>query len=145
MPAAPDAVMAVLQDFANIGNWSRGVKKSYTINNMERGVGAERHCDFVGAGSPYFKERLTGATDNSITVTVFDANQPLKEMVVHFDVQPASAGTGSEVTIRADYAMKFGPLGRLMEILMANRSFAKALAGLLKDLDTAATEVATTP
>lgn len=135
MPANPTAVWKVLDDFANVDQWSSGVASANALNDIAKGVGAERMCAFDAKGKQWVKERVLERTDDLMVIDIFETNAPMKFLQGHITVKPA--GQGSQVDFRMDMKVKGGPLGSLMEVTMVRPNFRKAVAKLLDDLDTA--------
>ena len=57
---------------------------------------------------------------------------PLKRNHVRFDLE--SNGDGTIVTITPDYALKFGPLGVLADLLIGRRQLKKGMAAMAAGL-----------
>lgn len=129
--APPAAVWAVLEDFGGIAAWHPGLSASRLLGTQATGVGARRHCDIQGGG--WVKERVVAwEAGRGYTWEVEETDMPMARARNSFAVQ--AEGQGSVATFRLEYTMKGGPLGKLMEVLVANRMMAKAaretLAGL---------------
>ncbi len=140
MQASPDAVWEVFDDFGGVAGWNSNVAKARILNNIPRGVGAERQCDFDPKGKQWVRERITERGADDIHITIFDTNAPLKRFEVDMNVEPR--GTGCFVTFKVDIQPKFGPLGTLLEYAAIRPNFRKAIGRMLIDLDDAAQQLA---
>lgn len=135
-PATPDAVWAVLDDFANVSQWASGVATSQLTNDTPRGVGAERFCAFDAKGKQWVKERITERTAEKVVINIYETNAPMNHLEGTIRVTPA--GKGAQITMTMDMEVKGGPLGKLLEVTMVRPNFKKAVGTLLADMDKAA-------
>lgn len=136
-PAQPEAVWNILDDFANISKYSRGVESSIALNNIESGVGAERKCEFDAKGKQWVEERVTERTDAAMRIAITKTNAPLKFAEGFIEVQPAGSGSQIKMTFTAN--AKGGILAPVLETLLIKPNFNKAIKALLADIDSAAT------
>ena len=134
--APKERVWEVLADLGSISKWNPGVSHSYSTSPETRGEGAMRHCDLQnvnGRSIGYLKERAFDWRDGEgFTIDVYESNLPLKRNHIRFDL--VSNGDGTIVTITPDYALKFGPLGVLADLLIGRRQLKKGMAGLAAGL-----------
>ena len=129
--APPDKVWSVLADLGSIYKWNPGVAKSHTTSELTQGEGATRHCDLDDKN--YLKERAFDWREGeSFKIDVFESTLPLASNIVTFRVAPA--GDGTRVSVTADYKLKFGPVGALMDLLFAKRQFQQAFDGMMAGL-----------
>ena len=116
--ASPEKVWGVLADIGNISQWNPGVKASNTTSEQSQGDGTLRHCDLDG--NDYVEERMFDWREGEgYKVDIFETSMPLKSNIVTFQVTPD--GDGTSVTVNADYVLKFGLIGQLMDVLFAKR------------------------
>ncbi|MGB1696833.1 MAG: SRPBCC family protein [Thermoplasmatota archaeon] len=134
--ARPEAIWNILDDFANISKYSKGVATSVPLNNIKSGVGAERKCEFDAKGKQWVEERVTERTDTAMRIAITKTNAPLKFAEGYMQVKPA--GSGSQITMTFDMKAKGGPLAPVLEALLMKPSFNKAIKALLADIDAAA-------
>lgn len=143
--APADTVWAVLDDFAGIETWSRGIQKSHKLDNngAATGVGAERRCE-LGPGKA-LHERITSYEHGKhMTIDVFSVEGlPMKSSNTTFTLTSVDANT-TQVEIDADMTPKApGFLVKLMGGIITKKA-GQQLDGLLDDLAKAAESKATT-
>lgn len=134
-PASPEAVWKVLDDFANIADYSSGVASSVALNQIESGVGAERKCEFDPKGKQWVEERVTERTDDAMRIAITKTNAPLKFAEGYIQVAPG--GSGSQITMTFDMKAKGGVLAPVLETVLMKPNFNKAIKALLADIDAA--------
>lgn len=138
--APPAQVWALLADFPNVYRWNPGVEDSRATSDLATGAGATRRCDLFDGG--YLEERIIDFDpDHILAVDIFDTSLPLARNVVTFTVVPR--GTGASVACSADYRLKYGPLGLLIDLLIGRRQarngFRDMLSGLKYHVETGRT------
>ncbi len=120
-----------LADFGNIFEWNPNVPKSYATNNVSDGLGATRHCDLGAKNS--IEERITEWRDGKsleVLITEGKGMPPFKDMpTARFDLKDEKGGT--RVRMALDYQLGMGPLGALMDAMMAKRQFTGNVESLL--------------
>ena len=120
-----EKVWAVLKFPGRVKEFHPLIKDSYMISDQENGLGARRHCDLVPMGE--LEEVISEWNEGeSITLEVIGGKMlpPYKFMRGHFQLAPDGAGT--RVTFTFSYELKYGKLGRLMDILLIRPQFKKA-------------------
>lgn len=96
----------------------------------EGGAGTERVCNFHDGN--WIKERVTHFEENKrLSVEVYDGSMPLKSCEVHFLLNKTS-NLEVELTIHAEYELKFGLIGRFLDIAIVNRQFHKNLTLMIE-------------
>ena len=134
--APPDKVWSVLADLGSIYKWNPGVAKSHTTSDLTRGEGATRHCDLDEKN--YLEERAFDWREGeSFKIDVFESTLPLESNIVSFQIAPAGdtpGGDGTRVSVTADYKLKFGPIGALMDVLFVKRQFQQAFDDMMAGL-----------
>ena len=135
--APPDKVWSVLADLGSIYKWNPGVAKSHTTSELTQGEGATRHCDLDDKN--YLEERAFDWREGeSFKIDIFESSMPLESNIVSFQIAPA--GDTTRVSVTADYKLKFGPIGALMDVLfgkrMLQRGFDDMMAGLKHHIET---------
>ena len=135
--APPDKVWSVLADLGGIYKWNHGVAKSHMTSELTQGEGATRHCDLDDKN--YLEERAFNWREGeSFKIDVFESSMPLESNIVSFRVTPA--GDGTRVSVTADYKLKYGIIGTLMDVLfvkrMLQRGFDDMMAGLKYHVET---------
>lgn len=129
--APPAQVWAVLADFPNVYRWNPGVERSHATSDHDTGAAATRRCDLFDGG--YLEERIIDFDpDRSMVVDIFETSLPLVRNVVTFTVAPR--GTGSSVGCSADYSLKYGPLGVLLDWIVGRRQARNGFRDMLHGL-----------
>ena len=65
-------------------------------------------------------------------IDIYKSNLPIKMNLVEFSIE--ADGDNSVVTVTPDYAIKYGPIGMLIDLLVARRQLKKGMDGLLAGL-----------
>ncbi len=130
---APQArVWEVLADLGSIYKWNPGVSRSYSTSDDARGNGATRHCDLYGRKA-YLEERAFDWREGEgYTIDIYETNLPIRRNTVQFSVD--AHGDSTIVRVTPDYALKFGPLGWLLDQLLVRRQLKRGMADLLAGL-----------
>jgi len=130
--ATKDQVWEVLSDFGGIYRWNPGVRHSYSTSGTNQGLLATRRCE-LGSGKDFLDERiLEWREGESFKVDIYETNLPLHRNIVEFSIEVD--GSGAVVTVAPDYALKFGPLGWLLNTIAVRRQFKKGMEELLAGL-----------
>ncbi|MCH8269280.1 MAG: SRPBCC family protein [Acidobacteria bacterium] len=131
--APKEKVWAILADLGGIQNFHPGVKKSYYTSETKEGLGASRVCELIPMGK--IEESVTEWREGEeITLAIFPKEKAPPFQTAHGRVALRQDGQGTIVTLTVDYALKFGPLGSLMDVLMVRPQFRKAVPGVLAGL-----------
>lgn len=94
-------------------------------------MGASRECDLTPKG--VVKERVIAWEPNhAIGLELYESPWPLVFMKWRTEVRPHSSGT--EVTQRMEYRVKFGVLGALMDRLVMRRTLDRTVADVFVGL-----------
>lgn len=129
----PEAVWEVLADIGRIHEWNPGVLHSEQTSEGDVDVGARRHCDI--GGKNYLDERVFEfEPPTRLTISIEDTNLPLRDARVRFPVE--SAGGGTRVRVSPSYSIKFGLLGRLLDVVMIRSQYRRGIRSLLDGLKT---------
>lgn len=124
-------VWAALADVGSIHVWNPGVKSSHCTSEQDTGHGASRHCDL--GGDRYLEEQVVEFDRGQrLTMRVTGSNLPFARADIRFVLEPEE--TSTRVTIQPDYALKYGPVGVLMDRLFVQRTYRKGMNALLKGL-----------
>lgn len=127
-------VLAVWSKLAAIGEihrWNPGVVASHVTTEAAQGVGSARHCDL--GGKNYVDEAVVEWEPGArLTMRVTGTNLPFKRADIRFRLE--EEGSGTRLTVSPDYALKFGPVGRLLDLLIVRRRYSKGMRALLRGL-----------
>ncbi|NNF58879.1 MAG: SRPBCC family protein [Rhodothermaceae bacterium] len=130
--AAPvEAVWAALADIGSIADWNPGVVASHTTSAQTDGLGASRYCDLGRAGDLH-EEVVAWEPERKLTLRITDSTLPFESTDIEFTLRPDDDGT--VVTVAPVYALKYGPLGRLLDRLMVRRTYERGMEALLAGL-----------
>ena len=137
--ASSSKIWAVLSDFSNIQIFHPNVLDVDQLSEVDRGLGAERRCNFYGGGSAV--EKITSWDDERqfFTCTVTEIAAPILDVTSGMRVNIIDSHH-SEVQIEMTYVPKWGIFGKFLDVLvlrMAVRStFNKVLKGLKHHVET---------
>lgn len=126
-------VWKVLADLGGIQSYNAAVKKSYYSTDAKEGVGAGRVCELIPMGE--VEEKAIAWNDQesyTLDVKPVGGNPPLKRAEATLTVQ--EDGNQTLVTMEMEYEVKFGPLGKLMDMMMMKPQFAKVVPNILLGL-----------
>ncbi len=129
--APVDRVWDTLADIGSIHEWNPGVKQSHITTRYQEGLGTGRHCDL--GQKRYLDETVVDWEPHQrLTMRIVATNLPLKTADIRFALRPAGGGT--IVTVSPTYALKFGLLGRLLDLLFVRRTYVEGMRALLLGL-----------
>ncbi len=142
--ASADRAWAALADFGNIANFHPGLSGSHLLDgSAANGVGAERRCDIKDGN--YLVERVRDWHEGqSYTIDIIESSMPVRRATATLSVKPIDAHH-SQAAMVVDMTMKFGLLGKVMEVLMARSAMRRTMVGILDGLGTFAGAAVTTP
>ena len=131
--APPQEVWDILADFGGIYKYNPSVSQSYSTSPANSGLGATRHCDLRPTGT--VEERIIAWNEgHDYKVDIFEGKgvPPFRSSIAHLVVEPDRRGT--KASMRLDYSLKYGVLGKLMDKLVVKSQFSKAIPGILAGL-----------
>ena len=128
----------VLADLEAVARYNPAVRASRVTGTQSQGVGAQRECDLVPKGKVI--ERVTVWEEGSaLGLEVVESDWPITFMRWITRVEPR--GSGSRLTQRLEYQVKFGPIGWLLDKTMMQRKLTQnieaALRGLIRTAEAA--------
>jgi ligand-binding SRPBCC domain-containing protein len=127
----PERVWALLADLEAVQHYNPGVRRAVIESSQRRGVGALRSCELVPKGRVV--ERVTHWEDGrAVGLEVTESNWPIHFMRWVTRIEPD--GSGTRITQSLEYAVKFGPIGRLLDRLVMKRKLTSALDGVFASL-----------
>ena len=127
-------VWEALADFGGVYKYSPGVIESKSTTEANEGVGAARVCQLAPMGA--VEERiLTWREGESYSLEIFDGKKvpPFKHAIATISLQ-STGPNDTLVNIDFDYALKYGPIGAVMNLMMVRTFLDKGFAGLLAGL-----------
>jgi ligand-binding SRPBCC domain-containing protein len=120
----PESVWAVLADLEAVQQYNPAVRTVAVIGARRTGIGAQRVCQLLPKGRVV--ERVTHWEDGrALGLEVAESDWPIRYMRWVTRVEPK--GGGSRISQTLEYAMKFGPVGWLLDTLVMRRKFSAAL------------------
>ncbi|MBI3561730.1 MAG: SRPBCC family protein [Gammaproteobacteria bacterium] len=129
--APPQKVWAVLADLEAVQHYNSGVKHAEYTTALREGVGAGRHCDLKPKG--WVKERVIAwEPQQAVTMELYESQWPLEFMRWRTAVTPE--GTGTRVTQKMEYQVKFGLLGRMLDKFVMRRKLDQTLTEVFVSL-----------
>lgn len=121
--ATPEQVWSVLADPARLDQYDPVTKKSELISKLTSGLGAERKCE---TATGWFKDKITEWQPyEKLTFTLTGCNQPMKNLVHSYTLR--KVGNETEVSQIMNYTMKFGIIGKLLDVLIGKRQSDKQI------------------
>lgn len=131
--APAERVWEIIADFGNVHKYHPIVKSADLLRNKDRGIGAKRRCHFYDNTS--LVEEITDWDEgNGFTVDLTEASMPLKQAQASMRVTPTGAKS-SIVTIEMEYVVKYGLMGKLMDVMMMRRMMGKMFTKILSSLE----------
>jgi polyketide cyclase/dehydrase/lipid transport protein len=120
----PERVWAVLADLEAVQHYNPTVRAAAVRGSQRTGVGAERVCNLHPKGHAI--ERVTHWEDGrAVGLEITESDWPIRFMRWVTRIEPK--GGGSLVTQDLEYALKFGPLGWLLDRLVMKRKLSATL------------------
>jgi hypothetical protein len=132
---SPERVWAVLADLEAVQHYNPTVRTAAVKGTRRTGVGAERVCDLLPKGRVV--ERVTHWEDGrAVGLEVAESDWPIHFMRWVTRIEPK--GDCSLITQELEYAVKFGPLGWLLDKLVMKRKLTSTLDDVFARLATRA-------
>ena len=126
-------VWEVLSDYGNIYKFHPKVKASSILTGNDRGLGAKRRCEFHDKSS-VVEEITEWEEGKGFSLVLSEISMPLKRAEASMRVAPLGSDA-STVTISMDYDVKYGPMGRLMDLMMMRGMMRKMFSQLIEGLE----------
>lgn len=128
---SPEKVWSVLASLDSLDKYDPGVKKSTIVSSARNGMGAERRCDLAPGG--WFRERVTDwSPHRAMAFELCECTLPVRRLKHSYRI--AESGSGTVVSQRMEYELKFGPLGWLMDALMVRKKWDAGIKSFMKGL-----------
>jgi hypothetical protein len=127
----PERIWVLLADLAAVEHYNPGVKRAAIEGTQTTGVGARRSCELLPEGRVV--ERVTHWEEGrALGLEVVESDWPIHFMRWVTRIEPDGGGT--RITQSLEYAVKFGPLGWLLDRLMMERKLTTTLDGVFVSL-----------
>lgn len=129
--APPEKVWGVLADLEQVPYYNPGVARARYISPNREGIGAARQCDFRPKG--WGKERVIGWEPNAaIAMELYESNWPVRRMRWKTSMKPDGRGTLVKQDI--EYELKFGFIGKLMDVFIMRGKLDQGIADIFTNL-----------
>lgn len=129
--APPEKVWDVLADLEAVQFYNPVVEHARYISPMKEGVGASRQCEMKPDG--WVKERVVGwEPKEAITMELYESPWPVNFMRWRTSLVPENGGT--RVSQNMEYELKFGPLGKLLDLIVMRRKLNKIIEDTFSNL-----------
>jgi ligand-binding SRPBCC domain-containing protein len=126
-----EKVWSVLADLEAVQKYNPMVVSARYFSPNREGIGASRQCELKPKG--YVKERVIGWEPKlTIILELYEHRWPIRSMRWRNALKPDSSGT--LLTQRMEYRLKFGLLGKILDALMMRRMLDKGIADTLVNL-----------
>lgn len=117
---SPTRVWAALSRLDALHEYDPGIRRSEVQSEQATGLGADRHCEIAGGG--WFRERVTvWEPERELEFTLHDCTLPVRRLRHHYTLTPERGGTRVDQT--QDYALKYGAVGVLLDVLVVRRKW----------------------
>ena len=127
----PERIWQLLADLEAVARYNPGVRAARYVGAQRSGVGASRSCDLAPNGRVV--ERVTVWDEGrAVGLEVTESDWPIHFMRWVTRLEPTKEGT--RLTQDLEYAVKFGPLGWLLDRVMMERKLRTTLDGVLANL-----------
>ncbi len=126
-----EPVWTALADITALPRWTPGVLGCHLLTDQGTGVGAIRFID-RGKGNYLKEEVVAWEPPHLLTFRVIETSFPLQTSDIRFSLEAGDGGTA--VTMDITYRMKFGILGRLMDLVFVRRAYRKGMPVMLGGL-----------
>lgn len=136
--ASVDKVWAILTDLELLDKYDPTVKKSTLVSTEKTGMGAKRKVLMLD-GKNWFDEKVSVFEPNkALTYQLTDCTFPIKGLQHSYSFE--KIGNQTRVTQVMEYTVKFGRLGKLLDVLMirkqSDKGIKKFFAGLRSYIET---------
>jgi ligand-binding SRPBCC domain-containing protein len=129
--APPDSVWHTLGNLEALEQYDPGVVRSRLTSSARTGLGAARWCELEPKG--WFEERVTEWQPvQALAFELSACNLPVEFLRHRYTLVPD--GSGTRVTQRMDYRLKYGLLGRALDVLVMRRKWEAGIKEFLAGL-----------
>ena len=117
--APVERIWSNLTDLELLEKYDPTVKKSTLISSEKSGIGAKRKVDMID-GKNWFEEKVTAFKPNqALTYELTACTFPVQNLRHSYSFE--EVGGQTKVTQMMEYNVKFGLLGKLLDVLMIRK------------------------
>lgn len=133
--APKDRVWEVLDNFQGVGAFHPSVKAVSLISENNEGLGAERICHFYNGSN--FNEKVTRyVKGKEMDVSILSGLPGMMDGTPYGTLSLEEIDNNTtQVSMRMNFKVKYGILGKLIARTMMKSQFRKLLSGVLDGLD----------
>lgn len=131
--ASKPATWDVLKDFGGVHRWHFNVESAPLQSPNNEGLGATRRIRMYD-GTEVTEKIVEYDDGTSMQVEFIEHAMPMSRATVVFRVREVTATT-AEVTVEMDYAMKYGPLGWVMDKAVLQPTMKKVFRRMVEGLE----------
>jgi ligand-binding SRPBCC domain-containing protein len=129
--APPAKVWRVLAALDELDRYDPGVARSEIVTPSRDGPGSARRCDLKPGG--WFKEKVADWQPNeTLSFELVECSLPVRRLKHSYTL--TADGAGTLVRQRMEYELKFGPMGKLMDVLMVRKKWDAGIKGFFAGL-----------
>ena len=131
--APKEQVWAILADLGGVQRFHPAVRKSYYTTEKKEGVGASRVCELLPTGEVV--ETVSAWQEGEymkIDIVEGKKTPPFKQAYGTFRLREENGQTVVKVAL--NYGLKYGPIGRLMDVMIVRSQFTKVVPNMLAGL-----------
>ena len=126
-----EKVWSVLASLDALDRYDPGITKSEIVSPKREGPGSARRCELKPGG--WFKERVADwKPHESLSFELFECTLPVRRLKHRYTLTPD--GSGTLVSQRMEYELKFGPVGKLMDAVMVRKKWDAGIKGFFAGL-----------
>ena len=127
-------VWDMIADLGGVVKFHPLVTKSYYVTDEKQGTGAARVCE-LGPNTSVNETAIAWKEGESITLDVeFIKGQKPPVHYFHGTLSVRGQGSGTITAMTLEYAPKFGPLGKILDVILLRPQFNKLVPNVLKGL-----------
>ena len=132
--APSSKIWTVLSDFSNIQIFHPNVLDVDQLSQVDRGLGAERRCNFYGGGSAVEKIISWDDERHFFTCTVTEIAAPILDVTAGMRGEKLDSDR-SKVHIEMNYVPIWGIFGKILNVLVLRFAMQSTFKKVLKGLE----------